>query len=34
MKEFTKDLKTVYKLVTLEQAEKNLLYLEEKWAKL
>ena len=33
MKEFTKDLKTVYKAITLEQAESNLLHLEEKWGK-
>ena len=33
MKEFTKDLKTVYKAITLEQAESNLLHLEEKWSK-
>ena len=33
MKEFTKDLKTVYKAVTLEHAENNLLNLEEKWGK-
>ena len=33
LKEFTKDLKTVYKAVTLEQASNNLLQLEEKWGK-
>lgn len=33
MKEFTKDLKTVYKAITLEQASNNLLHLEEKWGK-
>ena len=33
MKEFTKDLKTVYKAITLEQASDNLLHLEEKWGK-
>ncbi len=33
MKEFTKDLKTIYKAITLEQAADNLLHLEEKWGK-
>ena len=33
LKEFTKDLKTVYKAVTLEQASNNLLHIEEKWGK-
>ena len=33
IKEFTKDLKTVYKAVTLDQASNNLLHLEEKWGK-
>lgn len=33
MKEFTKDLKTVYKAITLDQASNNLLHLEEKWGK-
>ncbi len=33
MKEFTKDLKTIYKAITLEQATDNLLHLEEKWGK-
>ncbi|MDR2878706.1 MAG: IS256 family transposase [Fusobacteriales bacterium] len=33
MKEFTKDLKTIYKAVTLEQAANNLLHLEDKWGK-
>ena len=33
LKEFTKDLKTVYKALTLEQASNNLLQLEEKWGK-
>ena len=31
MKEFTKDLKTVYKAITLDQASNNLLHMEEKW---
>ena len=33
MKEFTKDLKTIYKAISLEQAETNLLQFEEKWGK-
>ena len=33
MKEFTKDLKTVYKAITLDQVSNNLLLLEEKWGK-
>ena len=33
MKEFTKDLKTVYKAITLDQVSNNLLHLEEKWGK-
>ena len=33
MKEFTKDLKTIYKAITLEQAADNLIHLEEKWGK-
>ncbi len=33
MKEFTKDLKTIYKAISLDQAETNLLQFEEKWGK-
>ena len=33
MKEFTKDLKTIYKAISLEQAETNLLQFEKKWGK-
>ncbi len=33
MREFTKDLKTVYKAITLDQVSNNLLHLEEKWGK-
>ena len=33
MKEFTKDLKTIYKAISLDQVETNLLQFEEKWGK-
>ena len=33
MKEFTKELKTIYKAISLDQAETNLLQFEEKWGK-
>lgn len=33
MKEFTKDLKTVYKAITIDQAENNMLHLEKNGVK-
>ena len=32
-KEFMKDLKAIYRANTLEEAEENLIFLEEKWGK-